>query len=152
MYKTINTLFISLSLTLSAQKEVDSASKKFGIVWEIEYLDSASIEFQEALNESNKGIRAFRENDFDGALGHFNNGINLHAGIPKIYSNRGGVYFEKQDFYNALIDYTKALELDSLNPNFLYNRGLVYNATHQYSYAINDFEKSITINPNNPYT
>ena len=97
---------------------------------------------------NNRGMAKYLNNDFEGALGDYNEAIKLNPGYSTCFYNRGLVFYNGRHFEEALKDYSRAIEL---NPKFAscYDaRGILYmDILGNDSLALIDYNQAIQINP-----
>ena len=94
-----------------------------------------------------KGISYGNKNQYDKAISHFTQAIEINPKLALAYINRGLCYDEKGQHDEAISDYIKAI---NLNPNSAWayeNRGVSHRKKGQYDKAIADFTRVIEINP-----
>ncbi|GAB2274116.1 Hsp70-Hsp90 organizing protein 2 [Dionaea muscipula] len=96
-----------------------------------------------------KGNAAFSAGNFDDAIKHFSDAINLSPTNHVLYSNRSAAYASLHRYSEALSDATKTVEL---KPDWSkgYSRlGAAHLGLHQYPDAISAYKKGLEIDPNN---
>ena len=90
----------------------------------------------------------YYKGDFNGAVQHCTQAIELDASNATAYSIRGAIYYRLNDFNSALADYNKAISFNGSDYKTFYNRGLAYVKLQNYRAAAQDFSKAIELNPN----
>ncbi|KAL4362890.1 hypothetical protein GQ457_04G037960 [Hibiscus cannabinus] len=96
-----------------------------------------------------KGNAAFSSGDFNAAIKHFTEAINLAPTNHVLYSNRSAAYASLHQYDAALSDAKRTVEL---KPDWSkgYSRlGAAHLGLHQYQDAISAYRKGIEIDPNN---
>ncbi|GMJ15012.1 Hop2 [Hibiscus trionum] len=96
-----------------------------------------------------KGNAAFSSGDFNSAIKHFTEAINLAPTNHVLYSNRSAAYASLNQYDAALSDAKKTVEL---KPDWSkgYSRlGAAHLGLHQYQDAISAYKKGLEIDPNN---
>ncbi|GKU95487.1 hypothetical protein SLEP1_g8844 [Rubroshorea leprosula] len=96
-----------------------------------------------------KGNAAFSSGDFQAAIRHFTEAINLASTNHVLYSNRSAAYASLNQFESALTDAKKTVEL---KPDWSkgYSRlGAAHLGLHQYQDAIAAYKKGLEIDPSN---
>ncbi|KAL4352008.1 hypothetical protein GQ457_06G038160 [Hibiscus cannabinus] len=96
-----------------------------------------------------KGNAAFSSGDFNAAIKHFTEAINLAPTNHVLYSNRSAAYASLHQYDAALSDAKKTVEL---KPDWSkgYSRlGAAHLGLHQYQDAISAYKKGLEIDPNN---
>ncbi|GLT47206.1 hypothetical protein SLA2020_209170 [Shorea laevis] len=96
-----------------------------------------------------KGNAAFSSGDFQVAIRHFTEAINLAPTNHVLYSNRSASYASLNQFESALTDAKKTVEL---KPDWSkgYSRlGAAHLGLHQYQDAIAAYKKGLEIDPSN---
>ncbi|PPD72249.1 hypothetical protein GOBAR_DD30849 [Gossypium barbadense] len=96
-----------------------------------------------------KGNAAFSSGDFNTAVKHFTEAINLSPTNHVLYSNRSAAYASLHQYDAALSDAKKTVDL---KPDWSkgYSRlGAAHLGLHQYEDAVSAYKKGIEIDPNN---
>ncbi|KAJ8555643.1 hypothetical protein K7X08_013139 [Anisodus acutangulus] len=96
-----------------------------------------------------KGNAAFAGGNFNEAITHFTEAINLSPTNHVLYSNRSAAYASLAQYSNALSD---ALKTVDLKPDWAkgYSRlGAAHCGLHQYNDAVSAYKKGLQIDPNN---
>ncbi|XWS38515.1 hypothetical protein CRYUN_Cryun19dG0137900 [Craigia yunnanensis] len=96
-----------------------------------------------------KGNAAFSSGDFNTAIKHFTEAINLSPTNHVLYSNRSAAYASLYQYDAALTDAKKTVDL---KPDWSkgYSRlGAAHIGLHQYQDAISTYKKGLEIDPNN---
>lgn len=89
----------------------------------------------------------FLNQDYKGALEHYNEVLRLDPKYPDIYTNRGMMRHYLQDFKGAIQDCNEALKIDPKNITALNNRGAAKMMLKDLQGALVDFNKALEINP-----
>ncbi|KAA3475900.1 hsp70-Hsp90 organizing protein 3 [Gossypium australe] len=96
-----------------------------------------------------KGNAAFSSGDFNAAIKHFTDAINLSPTNHVLYSNRSAAYASLHQYEAALSDAKKTVEL---KPDWSkgYSRlGAAHLGLHQYQDAVSAYKKGLEMDPNN---
>ncbi|KAB2067134.1 hypothetical protein ERO13_A09G195100v2 [Gossypium hirsutum] len=96
-----------------------------------------------------KGNAAFSSGDFNTAVKHFTEAINLSPSNHVLYSNRSAAYASLHQYDSALSDAKKTVDL---KPDWSkgYSRlGAAHLGLHQYEDAVSGYKKGLEIDPNN---
>ncbi|KAG8374768.1 hypothetical protein BUALT_Bualt10G0030100 [Buddleja alternifolia] len=96
-----------------------------------------------------KGNAAFSSGNFNDAIRHFTDAINLSPTNHVLYSNRSAAYASLNKFSEALSDAQKTVDL---KPDWskAYSRlGAAHMGLHNYTEALSSYKKGLQIDPNN---
>lgn len=96
-----------------------------------------------------KGNAAFSSGDFNAAISHFTDAINLAPTNHVLYSNRSASYASLHKYSEALTDAEKTVEL---KPDWVkgYSRlGAAHHGLGHYDDAVSAYKKGLEIDPNN---
>ncbi len=96
---------------------------------------------------NNRGIAYASINDYDSAIGDFNQAIALDPDDAAAYNSRGLAYASIGDYEHAIEDFDQSIALDPDDADSYSNRGLAYLSKGDYNQAITDFSQSITLDP-----
>lgn len=96
-----------------------------------------------------KGNAAFSAGNFEEAIGHFTDAINLAPTNHVLYSNRSAAYASLSKFSDALLDAQKTVELKPDWPKGYSRLGAAHQGLHSYEDAVSAFKKGLEIDPNN---
>ncbi|KAM7479639.1 hypothetical protein LguiA_027852 [Lonicera macranthoides] len=96
-----------------------------------------------------KGNQAFKEKQFQRAIGFYTEAIKLHGTAATYYSNRAAAYLEMGSFIQAEADCTKAISLDKKNVKAYLRRGTAREMLGYYKEAIEDFKYALVLEPTN---
>ena len=92
-----------------------------------------------------------KQQEYEAAITHYTNAIELKPDLVNVYNNRGNVYADKGELDNAIRDFTTAIQLIQLQPDLASahnNRGGAYADKGELDNAIRDYNKAIQLNPN----
>ncbi|GAA0145444.1 hypothetical protein LIER_05636 [Lithospermum erythrorhizon] len=133
---TIQTVYASL------QEQADIASKP---------KSSSKVVSQETSAEmaKEKGNQAFKEKQWQRAIGFYTEAIKLNSNNATYYSNRAAAYLEFGSFVQAETDCTKAISLDKKNVKAYLRRGTAREMLGFYKEAIEDFKYALVLEPTN---
>jgi tetratricopeptide (TPR) repeat protein len=90
-----------------------------------------------------RGIAAYRNGDFLGAIGNFNEAIRLNPDDAQSYNIRGDVWDELGVFDRALADYDEAIRLDPDNPAVFHDRAILWQRKGALDKALVDLDRAI---------
>ncbi|KAE8730707.1 hypothetical protein F3Y22_tig00002890pilonHSYRG00035 [Hibiscus syriacus] len=96
-----------------------------------------------------KGNAAFSSGDFNTAIKHFTEAINLAPTNHVLYSNRSAAYASLHQYDVALSDAKKTVELKPDRSKGCSRLGAAHLGLHQYQDAISAYKKGLEIDPNN---
>ncbi|CAH8355853.1 unnamed protein product [Eruca vesicaria subsp. sativa] len=96
-----------------------------------------------------KGNQAFKEKQWQKAIGLYSEAIKLNDKNGTYYSNRAAAYLELGSFRQAEADCTKALTLDKKNIKAYLRRGTAREMLGNFKEAIDDFSYALVLEPNN---
>ncbi|XP_048637963.1 outer envelope protein 64, chloroplastic isoform X2 [Brassica napus] len=104
---------------------------------------------QEESAEIAKGNQAFKEKQWQKAIGMYSEAIKLNDKNGTYYSNRAAAYLELGSYRQAEGDCTKALTLDKKNIKAYLRRGAAREMLGNFKEAIDDFSYALVLEPNN---
>lgn len=133
---TVQTMYVSLQ----EQAEIASKSKSSS--------SGASPE-KSAEIAKEKGNQAFKEKQWQKAIGFYTEAIKLSSMNATYYSNRAAAYLELGSFLQAEADCTKAINLDKKNVKAYLRRGTAREMLGYYKEAIEDFSYALVLEPTN---
>lgn len=90
---------------------------------------------------------AFMDQDFKGALDHYNQVFKLDPNYPDIHTNRGMMRHYNQDFKGAVQDYDEELKLRPGNATAYNNRGAAKMMLKDFAAAMGDLNKALELDP-----
>nr|GMC69147.1 outer envelope protein 64, chloroplastic [Ipomoea batatas] len=96
-----------------------------------------------------KGNQAFKEKQWQRAIGFYTEAIKLNGNCATYFSNRAAAYLELGSFIQAEADCTKAIELDKKNVKAYFRRGTAREMLGYYNQAIEDFRYALVLEPTN---
>ncbi|CAL9029538.1 unnamed protein product [Prunus brigantina] len=96
-----------------------------------------------------KGNAAFSSGDFNAAVTHFTEAINLAPTNHVLYSNRSAAYASLNKYIEALADAKKTVEVKPDWGKGYSRLGAAYVGLSQYSDAISAYKRGLEIDPNN---
>ena len=102
-----------------------------------------------AVAEFFKGLTYQNRRNYEKAVEHYTEALNLNPQLVDAYNNRGNTYLNKKSLVGCAIeDYTRAIDLKPDYATAYYNRGTAYYNQNEYNRAIEDFNAAIDLNPN----
>ncbi len=105
------------------------------------------IESQTAVHYF-KGISYAIKGQYDQAISHYNQAIEINPTFANAYISRGVAYAQSRGQYDqAISDFSKAIEIRPQFAKAYKDRGSAYYKKGQYDQAISDYSKAIEINP-----
>ncbi|KAF7822244.1 Translocon at the outer membrane of chloroplasts 64 [Senna tora] len=96
-----------------------------------------------------KGNQAFKDKQWQKAIGFYTEAIKLSGNNATYYSNRAAAYLELGSFIQAEADCTKAISLDKKNVKAHFRRGTAREMLGYYKGAIDDFKYVLVLEPTN---
>lgn len=133
---TMQTLYASL------QEQADNASKSKSSSTGVSKETSAEM-------AKEKGNQAFKEKQWQRAIGFYTEAIKLNSNNATYYSNRAAAYLELASFLQAEADCTKAIDLDKKNVKAYLRRGTAREMIGFYKEATEDFKYALVLEPTN---
>ncbi|XP_044477343.1 outer envelope protein 64, chloroplastic [Mangifera indica] len=95
------------------------------------------------------GNQAYKEKQWQKAIGFYTEAIKLSGNNATYYSNRAAAYLELGSFLQAEADCTKAINLDKKNVKAYLRRGTAREMLGYYKEAIEDFQYALVLEPTN---
>ncbi|KAI4351029.1 hypothetical protein L6164_005418 [Bauhinia variegata] len=96
-----------------------------------------------------KGNQAFKDKQWQKAVGFYTEAIKLSGNNATYYSNRAAAYLELGSFRQAEADCTKAIDLDKKNVKAYLRRGTAREMLLYYKEASDDFKYALVLEPTN---
>jgi curved DNA-binding protein CbpA/lipoprotein NlpI len=90
-----------------------------------------------------RGIAAYGNGDFLGAIGNFDEAIRLNPDDAQSYNMRGNVWDELGRFEPALADYNEAIRIDPNNPAVFRDRAILWQRKGALDKALGDLDRAI---------
>lgn len=133
---TVQTMYASL------QEQADIAAKS--------KLSSNAVDRETCAEiAKEKGNQAFKDKQWQKAVGFYTEAIKLSGNNATYYSNRAAAYLEMGSFLQAEADCTKAINLDKKNVKAYLRRGTAREMLGYYKDAIEDFRYALVLEPTN---
>ncbi|KAL5544950.1 hypothetical protein UlMin_008734 [Ulmus minor] len=104
---------------------------------------------QAAESAKEKGNQAYKDKQWQKAIGFYTDAIKLCDDTPTYFSNRAAAYLEVGSFVQAEADCTKAITLDKKNVKAYLRRGTAREMLGYYKEAIEDFRYALVLEPTN---
>ncbi|OVA01707.1 Amidase [Macleaya cordata] len=133
---SVQTMYASL------QEQADIAAKSSSSSSAMSQEESAEI-------AKEKGNSAFKEKQWQKAIGFYTEAIKLNGKNATYYSNRAAAYLELGSFVQAEADCTTAISLDKKNVKSYLRRGTAREMLGYYKEAIEDFGYALVLEPTN---
>ncbi|KAL6552476.1 Translocon at the outer membrane of chloroplasts 64 [Orobanche hederae] len=96
-----------------------------------------------------KGNQAFKDKQWQRAIGFYTEAIKLNSNNATYYSNRAAAFLEMGSFIQAEADCTQAVDLDKKNVKAYLRRGTAREMLGYYKDAMEDFQYALVFEPNN---
>lgn len=96
-----------------------------------------------------KGNQAFKEKQWQKAIGFYTEAIKLNGNSATYFSNRAAAHLEMRNFLQAEVDSSKAIDLDKKNVKAYLRRGTAREMLGYYKEAIEDFRYALVLEPTN---
>lgn len=96
-----------------------------------------------------KGNQAYKDKQWQKAVGFYTDAIKLSSSNATYYSNRAAAYLELGSFLQAEADSTKAINLDKKNIKSYLRRGTARELLGYYKEATEDFNSALVLEPTN---
>ncbi|KAH7528570.1 hypothetical protein FEM48_Zijuj05G0086000 [Ziziphus jujuba var. spinosa] len=96
-----------------------------------------------------KGNQAYKEKQWQKAIGFYTEAIKLNGDNATYYSNRAAAYLEIGSYVAAETDCTKAINLDRKNIKAYLRRGTAREMIGYYKQASEDFKYALVLEPTN---
>jgi Asp-tRNA(Asn)/Glu-tRNA(Gln) amidotransferase A subunit family amidase len=96
-----------------------------------------------------KGNQAYKEKQWQKAIGFYTEAIKLNGNIATYYTNRAACHLELGSFIQAEDDCTKAISIEKKNVKAYFRRGTAREMLGYYKEAIEDFKYALILEPTN---
>ncbi|KAK2664521.1 hypothetical protein Ddye_003095 [Dipteronia dyeriana] len=130
----------SMYASLQEQADIVASSKPSS---------NAVSQEQSAEIAKEKGNQAFKDKQWQKAIGFYTEAIKLIGNNATYYSNRAAAHLEQGSFLQAEADCTKAINLDKKNVKAYLRRGTAREMLGYYNEAIEDFSYALVLEPTN---
>lgn len=104
---------------------------------------------QSAEIAKEKGNQAYKDKQWQKAIGFYTEAIKLCGNNATYYSNRAQAYLELGSYLQAEADCTKAISLDKKSVKAYFRRGTAREMLGYYKEAIDDFKYALVLEPTN---
>jgi tetratricopeptide (TPR) repeat protein len=104
---------------------------------------------QSAEIAKEKGNQAYKDKQWQKAIGFYTEAIKLCGNNATYYSNRAQAYLELGSYLQAEADCTKAISLDKKNVKAYFHRGTAREMLSYYKEAVDDFKYAVVLEPTN---
>ncbi|KAH6763413.1 translocon at the outer membrane of chloroplasts 64-III [Perilla frutescens var. hirtella] len=126
----------------SLQEQVDTASKP--------NVSSKAMTNEESADMAKeKGNQAFKEKQWQRAIGFYTEAIKLNGSNATYYANRAAAYLEIGSYIQADADCSQTIDLDKKNVKAYLRRGTAREMLGYYREAMEDFGYALVLEPNN---
>ncbi|XP_047950087.1 outer envelope protein 64, chloroplastic-like [Salvia hispanica] len=130
------------SMYTCLQEQLDTASKP--------KVSSKAVTNEESANVAKeKGNQAFKDKQWQRAIGYYTEAIKLNSSNATYYSNRAAAYLEIGSYIQAEADCSQAIDLDKKNVKSYLRRGTAREMLGYYKEAMEDFGYALVLEPNN---
>ncbi|KAI9174424.1 hypothetical protein LWI28_017035 [Acer negundo] len=126
-----------------------SLQEQAGIVASSKPSFNAISREQSAEIAKEKGNQAFKDKQWQKAIGFYTEAIKLIGNNATYYSNRAAAHLEQGSFLQAEADCTKAISHDKKNVKAYLRRGTAREMLGYYKEAIEDFSYALVLEPTN---
>ncbi|OLY82769.1 RNA polymerase II-associated protein 3 [Smittium mucronatum] len=99
--------------------------------------------------EKNKGNASFKVGDYNAAILHYTNAINLLPDVPVYWTNRAMANLKLSKFQDSASDCTQALKIDPKNVKALWRRATANFNLGNLSQSKADLQKALQFDPKN---
>jgi tetratricopeptide (TPR) repeat protein len=99
----------------------------------------------DAASYLQRGLRRFRNANFDGAIADFDAVIGLEPRNALAHSHRASAWCGKGDWQHALADLELAIRIDPGNPALFRDRGIIFRRNGALDRALLDFDQAIRL-------
>ncbi|KAG6424318.1 hypothetical protein SASPL_114733 [Salvia splendens] len=96
-----------------------------------------------------QGNQAFKDKQWQRAIGYYTEAIKLNSSNATYYSNRAAAYLEIGSYIQAEADCSQAIDLDKKNVKSYLRRGTAREMLGYYKEAMEDFGYALVLEPNN---
>jgi len=94
-----------------------------------------------------KGIRYYKNNDYESAILEFKKVIDLHPDYKEAHSILGNAYFRNKMYEDAAVAYTRVKEIDPSDITAYENMGVIYANLGEYKEAVNEWQTVLELSP-----
>ncbi|XP_057767406.1 outer envelope protein 64, chloroplastic [Salvia miltiorrhiza] len=130
------------SMYTSLQEQLDTASKP--------KVSSKAMTNEESADVAKeKGNQAFKDKQWQRAIGFYTEAIKLNSTNATYFSNRAAAYLEIGSYIQAEADCSQAIDLDKKNVKSYLRRGTAREMLGYYKEAMEDFGYALVLEPNN---
>lgn len=98
-----------------------------------------------------QGNQALENGNFEEAIEHYTNAIQVDKDFARAYNNRGVAYIESGDAHQAILDYNHALVIDGNYEECRLNRAYAYEKIGQFENSLKDISKLVSSTPDSAY-
>jgi clan AA aspartic protease (TIGR02281 family) len=102
------------------------------------------------LAYSRRGVARYAQGYLESAIVDFDQAIRLDPKDARAFTNMGRAHQLKGDLTSAIFDWDRAIKLDSENVEAIVLRGIAFQAKGYTSAAVRDFDWAISLEPENP--
>ncbi|MBC6434143.1 tetratricopeptide repeat protein [Nostoc sp. HG1] len=98
-----------------------------------------------------EGVNKYEAGNYEGAVEHLNQAIELDPKNALAYNKRGDAYYRLGDYEQAQADSSQAISLNPQDANAYFDRGFAFSELGKYKEAIADYTQAIKLNSKDAY-
>ncbi len=144
-FLNIRTAVILLLLIIYGVKTISR-----GQVWknsEILWTETLKVSPGSYRAHNNLGMEYYKKGDFEKAIHHFKQSVNLNPDLSISHLNLANALFRNGQMNKAIVHYQKAIGLDNENIEAIYNLAIAYSKQGNPGKAIQYWQKVLGIDP-----
>jgi protein O-GlcNAc transferase len=102
---------------------------------------------KEPLHNYNLGVVLFNNRQYDEAIAHFQQALEIEPNLLHAYNYIGNAFQEKKQFDGAITYYQKAISINPADPTAYMNLGILFQNLKHHEKALRYFNDALKINP-----